>query len=149
MSNHIPETLKLDYEKTLAAIDKYDGHIQEIKKWSITVCGGVMAFGVKEQSWPITTLTAFLAASFWFVALICKSYLIAARAHAMKLEKLIDEGGELKQPYGFGLVSGPSRLSLWETAFHPIAQHISIFYFLIVVVTILADCYLACLCCQK
>src|SRR5437899_1814158 len=142
MHPNIPEILKLDYEKTLAAIDKYDGHIQEIKNWSITACGGVLAFGFKEHQWPITTLAAFLASGFCFVALICKSFLIAARAHAEKLETLIGDRCAEPEKGDFGLVRAAPELTpkaLMRTAIHPIGWHVTLFYSMIVLVTILAD----------
>jgi hypothetical protein len=142
----IPEMLKLDYEKTLAAIDKHDGHVQEIKNWSITACGGVLAFGFKEHQWPIATVAALLAIGFWFVALICKTLLIAARSHAQRLEELIQSGNsELEKDYRFGLVRAAPKLTvetLMRTAVDPIGWHVTLFYSLIIFATILADLYI-------
>jgi hypothetical protein len=143
-----PEILKLDYEKTLAAIDKYDGHVQEIKKWSITACGAVLLLGIREKSLAITTLTIFIACGFWFVALICKTFLIAAWERARKLECVMQgKVPEEVASYQFGFVHAisPSTTSikiLTRTSFHWLGRHVTQFYLLVIVVTILADLYL-------
>ena len=132
----------MDYEKTLAAIDKYDGHVQEIKNWSLTACGGVLLFGLKEKSVAIMMLTWFMAVGFCFVALICKTLLIAARDHAAELEKLIQVWDQQEQPqYRFGLVGSAPELrwkNLCQTAKHPLGWHVTAFYALIIIVTSLA-----------
>src|SRR5436189_4962075 len=93
------DILKLDYEKTLAAIDKYDGHVQEIKNWSITACGAVLLLGLKEKSVAITMLTFLIAVGFCFVALICKTLLIGAQDHAAELETLIQGRDPKQEPH--------------------------------------------------
>jgi hypothetical protein len=144
----LEEIFKLDYEKTLAAIDKYDSHVQEIKNWSITACGAILLLGLERKSVAITSLAIFVAIGFCFVALVCKTFLIAAWNHAKELEKLFRSGKELESPYQFGLVLAcPSRLTLkglWRTARDPIGWHIPLFFGFIVIVTVVTDIYLWC-----
>ncbi len=147
MSFKPEELLKLDYEKTLAAIDKYDGHVQQLKNWSITACGAVLLLGIKEKSLSITTLTIFIACGFWFVALICKAFLIAAWDRATELETVMGKRPEVAASYEFGLVRAippltTSMKALWRTSFHWLGRHVTQFYSLVIVVAILADLYL-------
>jgi hypothetical protein len=147
MSLKSEDRLKLDYERTLAAIDKYDGHVQTIKNWSITACGGLLLLGIKEKSWPITTLTIFIAFGFWFVALICKTFIIAAWEHARQLENAIQGGQENASFLTFGLVSAidPSTTSmknLFHASCHWLGRHVTQFYLIIIVVAILVDVWI-------
>ena len=118
------DIFKLDYEKRLAAIDKYDGHVQEIKNWSITACGAILVLGLKNKSVPIASLTILVAIGFCFAALICKTFLIAASTHAKELESLIRDGQKSEPRHQFGLVwESPERLTLkgfGRTAVDPI-----------------------------
>jgi len=118
------DIFKLDYEKRLAAIDKYDGHVQEIKNWSITACGAIFVLGLKNKSVPIASLTILVAIGFCFAALICKTFLIAASTHAKELESLIRDGQKSEPRHQFGLVwESPERLTLkgfGRTAVDPI-----------------------------
>ena len=142
MSFSPEEILKLDYEKTLAAIDKYDNHLQEIKNWSITACGAVLLLGLNEKSVPIMMLTFFMAVGFCFIALICKTLLIGARDRAKELETLIQGHDSKQKPhYTFGLVHSTAELrwrNLYRTAKDPFGWHVTAFYCLIIIVASLA-----------
>ena len=100
------EVLKLDYEKTLAFIDKTDLLIFKIRNWAILTSSAVIAFGFTKDSYFILTLNLFVISAFLFIELIYKGFHESGIGHSFYLENQIQSyflGKDIDSDYVFGL----------------------------------------------
>ena len=141
--------LKLDYEKTLEAVDKFDNYLLQIKSWSVVFCGAVLAYGVDKKSIAVTTATIILAICFFVVACIYKTFQIDAMNHAYALETLLRPGhperAKFEVGYQFGVghaIKALTHAALDKTMGHPSLWHLRAFFALIICLAVAADVWI-------
>src|SRR6266853_1358099 len=142
-----PELLRLDYEKTLATVDKLDNCLLQIQNWAVVSCGSVLCYGVDKKSLAFTTATMLLSFCFYFVAHIYKTFQIDAMNHTYALEILLhaerpDPGyakHETQYVFGIGHAIRPlTDDSLFKTMGHPKLWHFRGFFFLFAMLAVVA-----------
>ncbi len=83
------ELLRLDYDKTLAFIDKADGQLWFIRNWALTANAAIIAFGVSAGSWAVILAALVLVVGFFGLELIVKSFHEDAIGQSYRLEELL------------------------------------------------------------
>lgn len=97
------ELLQLDYEKSLAAVDKFEYCLLQIQNWSIVTCGAVTAFGHETQSFLILGLGVFLSLMFGVFALLYKGFQVDVMNHVSIVERALQHPNTLSDDYVFGV----------------------------------------------
>jgi hypothetical protein len=149
MNNEIRQILFLDYDKTLAFIDKADGQLFQIRNWAIVSCSAVVAFAVSQKIPIILAANAFLVICFLFLELIYKSFHEDCLGKGHYLEVLIkqslDPSFKLPTEYQFGIgheIKAPKLRKMFKILFSCERWHICAVYLGLIIVTALAAVYL-------
>ena len=138
------DLLKFDYEKTLAFIDKMDGYLFRVRNWGLVSCSGVLAFGIRQQSYLILGMNLLLAAGILFIELIYKSFHEDAISKSTYLEELIQhyqDESSIPKEYEFGIGHSIHPLHVGDMAkilFNKKRWHIWVFYLSLAIVTAIA-----------
>ena len=138
----IIDILKLDYEKTLAFVDKTDLLIFKIRNWVILTSSGVIAFGFTKDSYLILSLNVFIISAFMFIELIYKGFHESGIKHSFYLENQIQsyvKDKDIDDKYIFGLghaITPPDITVMLDILKKKTRWHIVAIYGLLVFATI-------------
>ena len=133
------EMLLVDYEKSLAAVDKFEGILLQIQNWSIVGCGAVTAYGYEKSSSQIMLLASFLAILFGVFAHLYKAFQIDAMNHASLLELLLASPDPIPETYVFGIghnITGATWFNLRRALMHRALWYLHAFYVILMIMPI-------------
>ena len=149
MTDQEREMLLLDYDKTLAFIDKAEGHLFQIRNWAIVSCSAVVAFAVSQQSPIVLAANVFLVSCFCLLEVIYKSFHEDGIQKSYYLEEVIqkssDASFQLPEDYQFGIghtIALPRPGKLLRILFNRDRWHIGALYVGLFLLTALAAAYL-------
>jgi hypothetical protein len=141
--------LLLDYEKTLAYIDKADGQLFQIRGWALGFCSAVVAFAVTQNAALILGGNCVLILAFCLLELIYKSFHDDAIARGHRLESIIkaslDPASPLPPDYVFGIghqIQVPSLRRVLQILWRPTRWHVGALYVGLLALTAISAVYL-------
>jgi hypothetical protein len=143
------ELLRLDYDKTLAFIDKADGQLWFIRNWALTANAAIIAVGVSTGSWAVILAALVLVAGFFTLELIVKSFHEDAIRQSFRLEELLVQAarGELDlSDYEFGIghtIKEPKFSRMFGIVLKPGRWHLSFLHIGLAIVDVLAMVFVA------
>jgi hypothetical protein len=135
--------LLIDYEKSLAAVDKFDGIVVQILSWSIVTSGATLAYACDKKSIAFAAASCAIASGFFILACIFKAFQIDAMNHVFALETLLagteaeKANAESKYVFGIGhaIQKADQKRTLWVGR-HPAFWYLRLFYFVLLATAI-------------
>jgi len=144
MNNELRDLLKIDYDKTLAFVDKMDDILFRIKNWAIVTSGAIIALAISINNRYALLVNLLLIYCFLVLELFYKCFHEDALIKSHLIEELLfsDPNNEQiqgkRQEYVFGLghaINLPNARRMTWILFHRF--HMSFLYLILLVLNIL------------
>lgn len=137
------ETVRFDYEKTLAFIDKLDDQLFRMKNWALVTCSAVITYGIsREEKW-VLLLNCAIVLGFLFQEMAYKTFHESGIRKCFELEKIIQAdlktGAKLPVGYFFGMghkIEPVTFVKMLRIILNPARWHSVFLYVMILVVTV-------------
>lgn len=139
------ETIRYDYDKTVAFIDKLDDQIFRMKGWALMTCSAVIAYGISRGDRRVLCANFFIVLAFLFQEMAYKTFHESGIRKCMELEEIIQadlkKQAKLPNGYVFGIghkIEPVTFAKIFEIIGNPARWHSIFLYVLIIVATTVA-----------